>query len=106
MLPYLALGLCYCLVSWLIFKDMKWREAGSWALLIPGLLLAVRGSRPLSFWLDAQTAQSYLEGNLVDTLFFLTLVVSAIIVLFRRQVSWGLFLGENRALILIYVYFA
>ena len=41
---------CYGLICWLLRKDMSWRKAGSWTLLIPGAWIAVQGSRPVSDW--------------------------------------------------------
>jgi O-antigen ligase len=84
---------------------MKWREAGSWELLIPGAWLAIQGSRPVSYWFGGGGA-SDAEGNPINTLIFTVFLIAAITILRKRGVDWGAFVRENKVLCLIYCYLA
>jgi exopolysaccharide production protein ExoQ len=85
---------------------MRWREAGSWELLIPGAWLAIQGSRPVSYWFGSENAASGSEGNPINTVIFAAFIIAAVIVLQKRSVDWGVFIRQNRALCLIYFYLA
>lgn len=101
----LALAVGYGLVFWLFRIDMGWRRASSAALWVPGLYLAAAGSRPPSFWLNIG-GDSNLEGSPVNLLYNGMLICAAVLILGRRQMSWGAFAKQNKALTLIYLYFA
>jgi len=102
--PQLALLAGYCLVFWLLREDMKMRKAGSWALLIPGLLIAIQGSHPLSYWLSGGSEEG--AENPIDTIITAGLIVAAVFVGRKRGLDWGGLVGRNKALFLIYFYFA
>jgi O-antigen ligase len=85
---------------------MRWREAGSTALLIPGIWLAIQGSRPVSYWFGLGGGDNNTEGNPINTFIFAVLIVAAVIVLGKRGLNWGELIWKNRALFLIYFYFA
>ncbi len=101
----LALILCYLFIAWLLRRDMKWREAGSWELLIPGLWLAIQGSRPVSYWFGG-SAGGDSEGNPINTVIFASFILASFIILKKRQLDWGAFVRDNKALCLIYLYLA
>ena len=87
---------------------MKWRDAGSNALLIPGVWLGIQGSRPVSYWFSPETATAGhdAEGNPINTLMFAVLIFTAFVILVRRGLNWGGVMGRNKALLLIYLFFA
>ena len=86
-MPQLILLACYCFIFWLFRKDVKWRKAGSRALLIPATWIAIQGSRPVSYWIGG--AGSDLEGNPVNTFVYAILITSAFIVLSKRGLQLG-----------------
>jgi exopolysaccharide production protein ExoQ len=99
----LALLFGYGLVFWLIRKDMAWRKTGSRALLIPLVWLAVQGSRPLSYWFGGGGGS---DANPIDTAAFAILIGASVLVLSRRGLNWGRLVQDNKALFLVYAYFA
>jgi exopolysaccharide production protein ExoQ len=74
------------------------------------LWLGLLSSRPFSFWMSfvgiPSGAENNLEGNPLDMVFLLGLILAAFLVLRRRGFDWGQFISRNKALILIYLYFA
>lgn len=84
---------------------MKWRRAGSRALLIPGIWIAIQGSRPVSYWFGAEGGES-IEGNPINLLIFAILIAAAVTVLFRRQLNWGELIRRNKAVFFIYLFLA
>lgn len=105
MVPKIALLCGYAICFWLIQADRKWRRLSSPALWIPALWIAVLGSRPFTFWVGAGGGSST-EGSPVNIVFNGFLIVSAFCVLVRRSFDWGGFARRNKALLLIYLYFA
>src|SRR6058998_2661210 len=103
--PRLALFLGYGLIWWLFRNDRRWRKLSSPALWIPGLWLAILGSRPVSFWIGGGGSDS-LEGSPINVLCNGALIGGAFWVLLQRNFDWGDFTRRNKALISIYVYFA
>lgn len=103
MTAQLALYLGWGFILWLIRQDMKWRPTGSKVLLIPGVWLAIQGSRPVSYWFGAGGGS---ESNPVNTFVFALLIGSAIVVLMNRGFDWGGFIQLNKALCLAYAYLA
>jgi exopolysaccharide production protein ExoQ len=104
--PLLALLICLAAVFWLVRKDMEWRQLNSSALFIPGLWIAIIASRPLSNWFDSGAGENSLEGRPINTAIFAFLIASAFVILSRRRFDWGDFLQRNKALLLVYSYFA
>ena len=94
----LILLACYGFIVWLIRKDMAWRRIGSRALLIPGIWIAVQGSRPVSYWLGGGGGDS---GS-INTIWFAAFLVISVMVLMNRQLNWGAVFQNNKALFLIY----
>lgn len=106
--PVVALVLCYAFIAWLLRGDLRWRDGGSKALWIPAVWVGIIGSRPVSYWVSGGGggADAAGEGNPVNTLVFGLLIACAIIVLNRRRIDWGRVVGGNKAVFLIYLFFA
>ncbi len=97
---------CYCFIFWLFRKDVKWRKAGSSALWIPGLWIAIQGSRPVSYWIGGGGGGGDVEGNPINTVVYAILIVSAFVALSKRGFNWGVMIQRNKALFLIYFFLA
>lgn len=95
----LILLFSYGLTFWLWRLDMRWRKAGSLALLIPGIWIGIAGSRPVSYWFGGQGGS---EANPIDTLVYLGLIGSAIYVLSRRKLKWVELVTKNKAVFAVY----
>jgi exopolysaccharide production protein ExoQ len=91
---------CYAFIFWLFWKDMRWRKAGTKALIIPGAWIAIQGSRPFSYWLGYGSG----ESNPVTTGLFALFLVAAVMVLVRRKLKWGSLTLKNKAVFLMYGY--
>lgn len=105
--PTLALVLGYAFVYWLFRQDMRERKLTSSALWVPILWLMVIASKPVSFWLESigiHSGGSKVEGNHIDLVVFLGLIVASIVILSRRGFSWGEFIAKNKILVLLYVF--
>lgn len=105
--PQLALLLCIGFIIWLFRADMKLRRLPSSALWLPGVWLAIIGSRPLGYWLglDSGAAESAAEGNPINLVVQGGLMLGAFLILTRRGFNWGVFVRDNKALVAIYAYF-
>ncbi|HPY31737.1 MAG TPA: O-antigen ligase family protein [Verrucomicrobiota bacterium] len=105
--PQLALLLCIGLIIWLFRVDMKLRRLSSHALWIPGIWLAIIGSRPLGYWLglDVGAAGTAVEGNPINLVVQGGLMLAAGVILQRRNFDWGEFFRDNKALVALYAYF-
>lgn len=106
-----ALVCCLILIAILLFRDSRRRKTISWAIWIPTLFLLVVGSRPLSFWFGGSSwsgegLANDASGNVIDQVFYFTLLVGSLAVATMRRVKWGEFLVANLPLILFYAYFA
>lgn len=107
MIPSLALLLTVCFVLWLLWADLKSRRAGSRALLIPGIWIAIMATRPVSYWFGApEEDEMNVEGNPINTATLAILIISAIFVLQRRGIDWANVLRKNKVLFSIYFFFA
>jgi O-antigen ligase len=102
----LILFFSYGIMLWLIRKDLKWRHAGSAALLIPGLWVTILGSRPVSGWIGGGSAETNADSNPINTISFGLLIVLAIFVLNRRGIDWGSTIRSNKTLFLIFFFLA
>ena len=56
-------------------------------------------------WLGADLTADSLEGSPVDRLFFLLMILLALITLIRRRLDWGAFAHRNWPILLFYAYF-
>ena len=72
----------------------------SGALWIPLLWIMIIGSRPISLWfggeIQMETQDDYLEGSPLDRNVFLILIITGLMVLFRRRVDWSKLFASNR----------
>jgi len=103
----LALLACLGFILFNVVRDVKRREEVSNAVWIPTLWVAVLASRPVSAWLGAgspASAGATLDGSPIDRIVYLGLIIAGFIVLSRRQIDWGVFISNNKALLLLYLY--
>ncbi len=108
MSPQLALLLCVGFILWLFRSDIKLRRLPSLDLWIPGIWLAIIGSRPLGYWLGGGGGvdDTAVEGNPINQIVQGGLMLASLVILHRRAFDWGGFLRANKALIGIYLFFA
>jgi exopolysaccharide production protein ExoQ len=99
----LALLLGVCLVLWMLWRDIRARSAGSWALFIPAFYLCIICSRPLGYWFGMGAANK-VDGSPFDRFVFLTFIVFVLVVLARRALNWGLVISKNPLLFLVLAY--
>jgi exopolysaccharide production protein ExoQ len=108
--PKLMLLAGFGLIGWLVKVDRDLRRLPSSADWIPIIWLAILGSRSVSLWLSilglASAQHDSIEGSPVDSIVFLLLIAGAVIILIQRRFQWGVFVSNNKLLILIYVYLA
>jgi exopolysaccharide production protein ExoQ len=107
MLPNVALILCICLICWLFRLDIKWRNYSSATIWIPGIWIAILGSRPVSYWFTSSSDIVYsdLDTNPYNLIIFGTLVIASFFVLKKRISNVRLLISNNKALFLLYLYF-
>lgn len=104
--PHIALLLAFALAFWLLARDTRVRPQLSHALWIPWLWLAVLGSKPVYTWFGSQSASgnAQLEGNPVDRLTYLVLIIAGIIVVVRRRINWSDLIANNKWLFIFFLY--
>lgn len=107
----LAILIFSLFVVWLWRQDGRTRPQFSRALWIPFLWLLLLGSHPLSWWLwfffgIGGGGDSNLEGNPVNALFYGALILSSIVVVLRRGVSFENVIQRNLGLALFFGYLA
>jgi hypothetical protein len=108
---WLAFALCATLVGTLFHLDRGKSIKTSKALWLPVIWLWIVGSRPVSAWLAAWFGiggnsgglDAQLDGNPIDALIFLLLLISAIIVLGRRKAKTKAYLSSSLPIL---IYFA
>lgn len=104
----LALFICVIFILWLFSRDRKFRPMTSWALWVVFLWLIIIGSRPVSLWFNLgvtlDSVDVYLEGSPLDRNVFILLIVTGLVVLFRREVNWSVIFYTNRWLFLFVAY--
>ena len=105
----LALLLWMAFTAWLLWRDAKTRPRLSAATWLPTIWLMILASRPVSLWLGnasgANSAEKALDGNPMDRMFFLAMMVASFMVLQQRQLKWGEVFRDNQVLVALYVYF-
>lgn len=106
--PTLALALWFILLVALWRFDPAKDKQSSWALWLPLIWMAIKGSRLPSQWLGVggagSAAAAYQEGNLFDRAILLVLILLAARVLFSLSFPWGNFAARNVALTLLLTY--
>src|SRR5687767_14403414 len=97
-----ALAIFVAYVVWLFIRDTKRRTQHSAALWIPLIWIVLIGSRPLSLWFgygrDVDSGNDYVEGNPLDRLIFLGLILAGAFVVVQRRNNFQSFIANNRAL--------
>jgi exopolysaccharide production protein ExoQ len=102
MAPSLALGLWFILLVGLLCFDPAKSPNTSLALWIPVISMFIAGTRNISQWLGGQvgmSAAAFEEGNPLDRVISLGLILLAIGVLMARSLNWGAFIARNLALL-------
>ena len=102
MAPSIALGLWFILLVGLLCFDPAKSPNTSLALWIPVISMFIAGTRNISQWLNGQvgiSAAAFEEGNPLDRVISLGLILLAIGVLMARSVNWGAFIARNLALL-------
>jgi exopolysaccharide production protein ExoQ len=107
--PHLVLWLGLAAILWLFARDASERRAMSpsvWLVLGWVVLIA---SRPVTSWLFGADPASELpgsrdDGHPLDAFVYLSLIVTGVIVLCRRSVSWRTVVDQNGWLLVLYVF--
>lgn len=104
MSPPFAVLVCLPVIWWLWRRDVQARPQFSRTFWVPVFWMLILGSRPLSWWLGVSGSGSNLEGNWFDRSLYIGLIFVAIYILSQRQISWSALLGQNKALLLFYLF--
>ena len=99
--PQLALLIWFVLLVLLFRYDPARDPEQSSALWIPLIWLIIMSSRRPAQWLGqsgVSADEAYQDGNLLDRMVLLTLILLALRVLSTRRVVWGDLVGQNLAL--------
>lgn len=97
----IALALWLGLLLALLYFDPAKEGRISYALWLPVIWMFILGSRLPSQWLGGSTgraAQSLEEGNPLDRMFFIILILASIAILMSRSFRWVAFFRNNLAL--------
>ena len=94
-----------CGIAGLLYLDREKSPRVSMALWLPGLWIALIGSRPLSIWLGfAPPANAQLEGSPLDAAVFAALLALAVVVLLGRRTRTRKLLVANRTILIYFLY--
>jgi exopolysaccharide production protein ExoQ len=107
--PTLASVVFVVFILWMLKRSFSGVEGESLSLWIPTVWLGIMLSKPVAYWVSADTAtqidlDTYLDGSPVDRNIQILLMTAAIVVLVRRHVKWGEVLVEHWALWVFYAY--
>ena len=95
---------------WFLRVNTGNRDGVAGALWIAVLWLVLLSSRPLATWmgndLQVDTLQDALRGSTVDRRAYVLLMLSATVVVLRRNIRWQQLVAANKLLVLFYLYFA
>jgi exopolysaccharide production protein ExoQ len=102
--PVLALGLCVAFVACVLrYNAARSREVVTPTIWIPTLWLAINASRPVSFWLASVGIGggpgTIEDGNLLDQVLYLSLIVLGLRALSIRGVAWDELFARNKWLV-------
>lgn len=106
MVPLLALTGC---LLWLFYRDRNEDPSVSLAVWIVIAWAAIYGSRPVTEWFSVTNIESLRpgaidEGNPIEALVSLSLIVLGIIVLLRRSIRWSVVIRNNTWLFVFYLF--
>ena len=103
-----ALSICVISIIVLLVVDSIRRPNISSANWIPLACILIVGSRPVSLWIAPQSLvmdpETYVDGSPVDRWFYLAIIISGLLVLAHRKVSWSAFSSRNIWLVLYFAY--
>jgi|CXWL01.1.fsa_nt_gi O-antigen ligase len=105
-LPLIVFTLC---LLWLFSSDGKERTWASPAIWIVVVWAVIYGSRPVTEWFTVADQAPILpgsvdEGNPVEAIVSLSLIIGAFIVLLRRGIRWPVVIRENVWLLVFYLF--
>jgi exopolysaccharide production protein ExoQ len=105
--PLLALTLVVGLVIILLRIERRRNADASFALWIPTLWVLICGSRPLGRWIVHGSSSDIVasqDGSTLDRVVLGALLAGALLVLFRRRMSWSRIATDNLVLVLLFGY--
>ncbi len=102
--PPLVLCIALALVAWALRVDLKWRPLHAWVLLIPGVWLLIRSTRPVAYWFGVGDAVS--DGGVINFIVTAALILSALFYSLRHPHVWRHLTEQNKLLLLAYLFFA
>jgi exopolysaccharide production protein ExoQ len=103
--PSVASLICACVIAGLLYLDRENNVRASLALWLPGIWIALVGSRPLSEWLVLRPADNMqLDGSPVDAAVFGVLLAAAVGVLIRRKSRTRTLLLANWPILIYFLY--
>ena len=103
--PSIASFLFACGIAGLLYLDREKTPRVSMALWLPGIWIALIGSRAVSTWLGVPLSSNVqLEGSPLDASVFTALIALAIVVLIRRGDRTRTLLFANRAILIYLLY--
>jgi exopolysaccharide production protein ExoQ len=92
-------------MAWLLYRDVKDRPpvpASTWVVLA---WVVIYSTRPVTSWFGMdQGPRNDDDGNFVEALINLSLIICAVVVLVRRRVSLATVIEENRWLFICYLF--
>lgn len=103
--PLIASLVCACGIAGLLYLDRERTVRVSKALWIPGIWIAIIGSRPVSEWLGfSPPTNERLEGSSFDAAIFGVLLAAALIVVISRKRRTRNILLANWTLLIYFAY--
>jgi len=106
--PALALILCCSLIIYAFQLDFKRKSEVTNALWIPLLWMMIASSRFISQWIEigsgSLSTSDIEEGSPLDRVVFGALLLSGVIVLMQRRVRTSEVLGQNKWLLVWFIY--
>jgi len=103
-MPQLILFSFLIFAAWLIKRDIERRPGVSFAIWIPTLWVGIIASRPLSSWLGTGGGIDTLDGSPVDRMFFLVMILAALVTLSQRGLNMGWLISRNWPVLVFYAF--
>ena len=101
--PIVALFACLIFMFLLIRHDPAKNPQVSGRVWIPLAWMFFLSSRLPSHWFGYYTAttqaEAYAEGNSLDRLVYLVLIIASLVIVSRRSINWGEFFRRNLAIV-------
>jgi exopolysaccharide production protein ExoQ len=108
MLPSIALIICLFFIIALVWLDRRGREKVSVAIWIPIIWMMILGSRAVSSWfnlgLRMESPEDYLEGSPFDRAIYIILLITGVIILWKRKINWFEIWRNNKWLVFFFLY--